>query len=738
MGSLPSRIVLGIIVSGALLAFELTFGVFGNLLANDLQTKLGFNWVHGLVLAMGLGTVAWLAWNWFERERLQREFACFKQGSSLRPSEFGFRVVEPGITYGDPIQRPFWKGTYISRKARYIDRVQDNVQQRTFDENGLRTLLEEGESFVLVGRPTDGKTRTLFEVLSKLRHHVVVAPKLQLPSQAAIDLLQGKDVICFFDDINLASQRGVDLQGFFDAVREAAASCVVAGTTQDGLELDELLAPSSSAKRLFQGISFRLRLDDPTEAQKSELLNRMPNPVIRPYFSLGSICMNQAFERMRDRFRVLGASARDTLNAVQLLAVSGMDPASRKRLSLVLSEVFGSRADAAEIRADLAVLHKLGFLQSRETEDPVVGQLAFMLPPEVSNYFLHRNDPRSEISLVAKVLGEDSDYDGMACCAAMLHVYARNEEAIELLVQVEEGIGESAEQSDKRIAAMARKNLAVILHRLGDEEKEILVWNKIIARYQGESEPEILEKLALAYLNKGVILARRGNTREAIVLWRELLRRFQALASAQFEEIVANAMSNLAKALQRRGHRGAKKLAMEMLGRYDKLSSPSVRISIGEAFATVGVAMLAEEGYTLAAAWFHKMVERFEREGDPKVLQFAAGGLRNEAVATGMFDPRSALEILNQLDSRYGQATSPLIRRHVAYGAFLKGKAHYELKEFPLARERFTEAIARFVDDADPGIAETVEMVRQVLANETYWVSEDQLSVNMASAAGLN
>lgn len=132
--------------------------------------------------------------------RASQQFSLVKPAELLEPEDFGFERAPAGASIG-PGRRPFY-ATYVPRKAR-AEPPADPLA-RSYDEDALAEELRSGASFVLLGQPLDGKSRTLFEVLSKLNGRQVIRPYLSrgTPGDDALSLAEGEDVILLLEDLH--------------------------------------------------------------------------------------------------------------------------------------------------------------------------------------------------------------------------------------------------------------------------------------------------------------------------------------------------------------------------------------------------------------------------------------------------------------------------------------------------------------------------------------------------------
>ncbi len=119
------------------------------------------------------------------------------------------------------------------------------------------------------------------------------------------------------------------------------------------------------------------------------------------------------------------------------------------------------------------------------------------------------------------------------------------------------GLGEALRGQEKREAAVEIKienalfNKGVVLGRLGRSEEAIAVYDDLLRRYGGLSDPSSREHTARALFNKGARLADLNRPADALTVYGQLLERFGQSTEPKITEAVAKAMVNRGIALGR-------------------------------------------------------------------------------------------------------------------------------------------------------------------------------------------
>ena len=150
------------------------------------------------------------SWRSHRSHRLRRQFDLLTMSESLSPEDLGF--VSLGIGDQAPSgKRPHYP-PYIHRVAVLYERKHQAEIGARWTEEGLANELLQGKGFLLIGEPTAGKSRTLLEIIRRLRGLCVLRPRTDcLPDEEALDLISGRKAIILLDDLNRFVNAPADL-----------------------------------------------------------------------------------------------------------------------------------------------------------------------------------------------------------------------------------------------------------------------------------------------------------------------------------------------------------------------------------------------------------------------------------------------------------------------------------------------------------------------------------------------
>lgn len=313
------------------------------------------------------------------------QFATFKAVRDLKPDDFGFQYVEPGED-ADQGLRPFYH-RYIPRQLVRAELVGHSYYEaEIYTESSLIKHLESGNHFVILGQPTMGKTRTLYEVVSGLHDWFIVSPRKDRPvpdSDAFEEIISTRKVVLLLDDLNDFAGSQVDLSLFCSRTRMGLASqWAIAATCRDGAELRVVRdAVDSGIRRLYDDIPLKLTMMAQTLEEKELVATSAGRLDWNPktgneYPTPGSIVMEQALRYQRGRFETLPNTQQDVLRAMHILTDLGVLPITHIKLTATLTHVLDR--DIPFLGDELDSLAEASFIHRPSRQDPTIPETAYI------------------------------------------------------------------------------------------------------------------------------------------------------------------------------------------------------------------------------------------------------------------------------------------------------------------------------------------------------------------------
>ncbi|MBI2303537.1 MAG: tetratricopeptide repeat protein [Chloroflexi bacterium] len=536
----------------------------------------------------------WSGLSWRDKENQDRrrtwqeEFDLFKTTEKLVPRDLRFQVVQ-GDEPPDRQYRPYHP-VYVKRRAVPFELRGQTTAIPIYDEDRLRSELCQGKSFILVGQPTDGKSRTLYEVVHGLRGHTVIRPKRNHhPSKDALSLVSGKAVILLLDDLNFYVDAEVDLLQLCDELnRQKGCKWAVAAACKDGTELDGIRqATSKTLHKVYEDILPKFTLQPLTDEEKQRVATgigkSLPTDSSWEFPTVGSIILEDAFKDMRERFdRRLSGPEKDCLRAMQLLGAAGVVPFTHSRIRQILADVF--QCEDIHLRDGLEHLATLAFLHYPGDRDPVWPEAAYLslrLEKPVVPY-LHSSTPHDHFPIVADSMQKLADHEGLFSLGVTYALgFQQHKEALDCF-QCALAIRPSFPE--------ALVNKGVALGQLGRSQEEVAVYDEVVRRFGEDSAPALREPVAKALFNKGVALGQLGRSEEAVAVYDEVVRRFGEDSAPALREPVAKALFNKGVRLGQLG-RSQEAVAVydEVVRRFGEDSAPALREQVAQALFNKGV-----------------------------------------------------------------------------------------------------------------------------------------------------
>ncbi len=163
---------------------------------------------------------------------------------------------------------PFYAGSYVRCRA-----VEEDSGGASYTERELAEEVRARRGLALLGQPLDGKSRTLYEVLSGMEGHLIVRPLLSkgLLGDDVLSLRgEGRDLL--LEDLHEYVGRQTDLPKLRRVLlKHHASSCGVASTCRDGPELRQV---EEKLGQLYEEVDLKVRLTPPTTEEKGQFAQR--------------------------------------------------------------------------------------------------------------------------------------------------------------------------------------------------------------------------------------------------------------------------------------------------------------------------------------------------------------------------------------------------------------------------------------------------------------------------------
>ena len=683
---------------------------------NILSNPVG-DWVKdrlhlelALQLSALVGLAAALAQIGARRSKLRGEFDLFTSSDALKPRDVGFVRANPEEA-AKRMLRPYFP-TYIPRTAIQYSEHQSQQASRVYDEAQLLQILERGESLLLVGIATEGKTRSLFELVRRLKGRLVVRPhRDRPPSDDALALLKGKDVVCLFDDINKYAGTPTDLLGFTQRVAAQAKRSTVAGACRAGPELDSLSVRTTSMYALFESIPHHLMLLAASDDEKRHLRAQVGGPSGH-IFTLGSICMADAFAQMGVNFRRMDSVTRDTHSALQLLAVGGVEPFTQARVRAVLASVFGREMGIGELGDQLDKLQAQGFLLSNGDADPIVPEAAFLRGPPATALYHRNRDPEADLPRLAGTLIATGDAGGLFALAWSRSAANDREGQISFYARLAEAFGSSQEPALRDLVANSLFNRACTLGLLERWQEEIDAYGRVIGTFGDDPAPSPALRVYLtgALNNMALRLVQLDRGQEAIDAFDRLIRQFGDDPPPAVRFQVATAFYNRGNLLGQLGR------WQEAIDAYDRVihqfgddTLPAMRAQIATAMCNKGLCLSKLGQLEDAIGTYDQVTHQFGRNDLPELREPVAGALINKGNDLDQMGRwEEALEEYGKVIRQFGDDASPTLRQQVTMALCAKSDMLKKHGRWQEASDAFDLLISRFDNDTPAAAREDV------------------------------
>ena len=471
----------------------------------EVRQFLAAHW-HDLCLALlALGLLH--LWSWLGKRR-------YEQAEHLRQLRAHFALCKPAteicLDDVDPYDRPH-DHPYIPRTAVVYAPQSPLSQQQAYETTDLVQALQQGRSVILIGQPLEGKSRTLYEIITHMTGYDVVRPfrDRPIPVEACAVFAQRRVLVLLDESNHYAPAGGPDLLEWGGRLTAVQAQWAIAATCQDGAQLGVVQgAYGTTLSRIYENIPLKLRLRPLTAAEKEHLardvgrISWVPDDAAL-FPTPGAITMDDTLQAMHQRFLVdVTPEQRDTLRELVLLEAAGILPHTEVRLQAVVRQIFQRTlhlADALEALADT------DFIRRPMQPDRIQPEPAYL--HGVVTY-REGHTPEEHLLPLAQVLEDLGDVDGLLSLGRTYRI--RLQQAQDSLAVVERALRLQPEHP------MAWHDKGVVLGQLGRPGEALVAYEQALTR-----QPED----AATWHRKGMALWELGRHEEALVAYEQALAR---------------------------------------------------------------------------------------------------------------------------------------------------------------------------------------------------------------------
>jgi len=611
---------------------ETVVNVKSDWLWSDIFTKTTSSQTIALtVLGLMLAAIP-IIWRIEKRSDCKKEFRLIKRSEKLTPPDLNFEIVESSKTVASVThRRPYAPGTYLQRSAVPYALRLTSSSSSVKSESDLCQLLRTGKNLLLVGPPTDGKTRTLLELVDRMRGYSVVIPHHDTaPSQSAIQLLRSKRVILLLDDLKNYESSAVQLIDLYRRIGDIAASCVMLATSRVGPDYLTALSHESGLDRLFEHFD-TYALAPATIEQQQNLAGLLNQAFSGAVPTLGFISMRDAFELMRKRFDALTAVTQDCFRALQLLAAGGVEPYETPTVHIVVKSIFGRNIDSAAIRDALTQLATHDFIANSSRDPTIHPHTAYLVGPAASMFYGDQS-PESALADLARCFHEHDDFRSANKVGVALFVNGRHKSALDAWATTIELAWQRTELNLREAEAHAFFNRGTALSLMNDADGSLSAFDALLKEFNEGESPAITQIIARTLAAKSHILATLKRYDEALETSTHLDHRFSGSEDLEIRISVARGRQYAAGAhALTKNFPAAEAVYAAMTALYDKTTVPELQEILAFAMKNQARIWTDQGQHERAITRLDEIVTRFSVNKRPGMANATAQALLQKA-----------------------------------------------------------------------------------------------------------
>jgi len=657
------------------------------------------------------------------RENLLAEFEFLVTPEDLTPERMGFESKKPGEK-PQPGKRPHYPKYIERRLIRGEKEYKSGETPEGIPESRLQDYIAKGKSFAVIGTPTAGKSRTLYETLKKSEDILVMKPRTdKLPSDEALNLCKDKRVVILLDDLEKYAGATLDIKLLQNRLDSLGVKWSLACGCRNGPELGDVRkAKTDIVSKILETIHESVTLRPPDSNEKRQLTNsifpgeNISDQDINDAPTIGLVVLASSITAMRERFKGLSLEHKDCLSAIQLLLLGNVLPLTEERIVAVMEFVYNRKIE--NLRDILDRLYDQSFL--RLGDIPVIPEMAYFRISDPYSVVINSLDlPEKELifKLVDALERMDDGY-GMGSSAVSLGRMGYPEDAIKVYDRMVTKFETYEETELRKHAAMALFNKGAeirdsvaralfnkgaTLGKMDNHVDEIKAYDEVVDRFGEDTDTELRIRVAMALYNKGVALGKMDNTDEEIKAYDEVVERFEDDTDTELRIRVANALYNKGATLGKMdNHVDEIKAYDEVVERFGEDTETELRIQVAKALYNKGVTLGKIEEYDEAIKVYDEVVDRFGEDTETELRIQIAMALFSKGVALGKMDNTDEeIKAYDEVVERFEDDTDTELRIQVAKALYNKGVTLGEMGKHGDAFKVFEEVVERFGEDTD-------------------------------------
>jgi tetratricopeptide (TPR) repeat protein len=220
----------------------------------------------------------------------------------------------------------------------------------------------------------------------------------------------------------------------------------------------------------------------------------------------------------------------------------------------------------------------------------------------------------------------------------------------------------------RKQVAKALVNKGVRLGELNRKEEEIQVYDDVIKRFSGATEPALREQVANALFNKGVSLGQLNRNEEAIQIYDDVVKQFGETTELILREQVVKALVNKGASL---GQLNRKEEELQVYDDVVKRFSGATELALHEAVAKA----LVNKGITLgelnrnkkAIQVYDDVVKQFSGATKLTLREQVVKALFNKGILLSQLNRNAeAIQVYDDVVKQFGETTELTLRERVA------------------------------------------------------------------------
>ncbi|MGB3109484.1 MAG: tetratricopeptide repeat protein [Psychrobacter alimentarius] len=302
---------------------------------------------------------------------------------------------------------------------------------------------------------------------------------------------------------------------------------------------------------------------------------------------------------------------------------------------------------------------------------------------------------------------------------------------------------ENTEPGIQEQVAKALLNKGIALGTLEQPENEVKTYEELIAKFGARDELVLQEWVAKAFMYRGITLGKLEQLENAIKVYDELIAKFGARDELVLQEQVAKALLNKGIALGTLEQpENEVKTYEELIAKFGACDELVLEEWVAKALLNKGITLGTLEQPENEVKTYEELIAKFGTRDELVLEEWVAKALLNKGITLGTLEqPENGIKTYEELIAKFGARDELVLEEWVAKALLNKGVTLERLKQPENAIEAYNELTAKFGERNEVGLQEPLAIAfnkigySKLLVAKKQWQDADTAKDDLYKAA---